>query len=203
MLRERGIKTDGVQNGEFSISIFFWNSAFWYPFILVPFECLFSSTQKGIKTDGFQNCKFFEFWKLVCWCPFILVPVLVPQIFESSESVRLPWVVLRTTARISQRNPHIPRYGVWGVSTWTDWVQYPSGMRNWGAISPCKRGILAMLAWYHTKARPKMRCFLCVSKGIARYGGVCRTGPLKLASQTEGLTSGKVRGTSLLLAFPD
>ena len=57
---QRGIKTDGFQNGDlFFLTRHFATRLFWY-----LFGCLFSSTQRGIKADGHQNGKFFECWKL-------------------------------------------------------------------------------------------------------------------------------------------
>ena len=55
-------------------------------------------------------------------------------------------------------------------------------MRSGGAIPPLKRGISAILARYPMKARqtgaiPPSAIFS--RKGIARYGGVSRTGPLR------------------------
>ena len=98
--------------------------------------------------------------------------------------------VLRDTARLSQRYPPIARYGVFGVSTWRLGWDTPSpflsvspveSMRSGGAIPPLKRGISAILARYPMKtwqmgAIPPSA--ILSRKGIARYGGVSRTGPL-------------------------
>ena len=57
-------------------------------------------------------------------------------------------------------------------------------MRSGGAIPPHKRGISAILARYHMKTR-QMGAIppsaILSRRGIARYGGVSRTGPLRLA----------------------
>ena len=34
--------------------------------------------------------------------------------------------VMRATARLPQRRPHIPRYGVWGCLNMRDWLRCPS-----------------------------------------------------------------------------
>ena len=100
--------------------------------------------------------------------------------------------VLRDTARLSQRYPPIARYGVFGVSTWPIGCDTPSPfserfpleyMRSRGAIPPLKRGISAILARYPMKTR-QMGAIppsaILSRKGIARYGGVSRTGPLSV-----------------------
>ena len=99
--------------------------------------------------------------------------------------------VLRDTARLSQRYPPIARYGVLGVSTWPIGCDTPSPFserfpitehsRSAGAISALKRGISAILARYLMKTRQKRAIppsAILSRKGIARYGGVSRTGPL-------------------------
>ena len=55
-------------------------------------------------------------------------------------------------------------------------------MRSGGAIPPLKRGISAILARYPMKAREMGAippAAILSRKGIARYGGVSRTGPLR------------------------
>ena len=64
-------------------------------------------------------------------------------------------------------------------------------MRSGGAIPPLRRGISAMLARYPMKTR--QMCAIPPSailsrKGIARYGGVSRTGPLSM-----NITQGKTK----------
>ena len=99
--------------------------------------------------------------------------------------------VLRDTARLSQRYPPIARYGVFGVSTWPIGCDTPppfserfplESMQSGGAIPPpLKRGISAIPARYAMKTR-QMGAIppsaILSRKGIARYGGVSRTGPL-------------------------
>ena len=100
--------------------------------------------------------------------------------------------VLRDTARLSQRYPPIARYGVFGVSTWPIGCDAPSPFSErfslgWHAKwrcdtpPPLKKGISAVLARYPLKTR-QMGAIppsaIRSRKGIARYGGVSRTGPL-------------------------
>ena len=99
--------------------------------------------------------------------------------------------VLRDTARLSQRYPPIARYGVFGVSTWPIGCDTPSpfsyvspleSMRSGGARLPLKGGISAILARYPMKTRQMgaiLPSAMLSRKGIARYGGVSRTGPLR------------------------
>ena len=99
--------------------------------------------------------------------------------------------VLRDTARLSQRYPPIARYGVFGVSTWPIGCDTPSPFSErfppgehakWRCDTPppLKGGISAIPARYPIKTRqmgaipPSAILF---RKGIARYGGVSRTGP--------------------------
>ena len=87
----------------------------------------------------------------------------------------------------------IARYGVFGVSTWPIGCDTPSPfsgrfplgehLRSGGAIPPppLKRGISAILARYPMKTRQKRAIppsAMLSRKGIVRYGGVSRTGPL-------------------------
>ena len=98
--------------------------------------------------------------------------------------------VLRDTARLSQRYPPIARYGVFGVSTWPIGCDTPSPFSErfpWSTCKvevwypPLKRGISAILARYPMKTR-QMGAIppsaILSRKGIARDGGVSRTGPL-------------------------
>ena len=101
--------------------------------------------------------------------------------------------VLRDTARLSQRYPLIARYGVFGVSTWPNACDTPSPFSErfplgehakWRCDTPLpQRGISAILARYPMKTR-QMGAIppsaILSRKGIARYGGVSRTGPLRL-----------------------
>ena len=104
--------------------------------------------------------------------------------------------ILRDTARLSQRSPPIARYGVFGVSTWPIGCDTPSPFserfplgehsRSGGAIPPLKKGISAILARYPMKTRQMgaIPPFAILSrKGLLRYGGVSRIGPLSLAQK--------------------
>ena len=116
--------------------------------------------------------------------------------FLSLEDLGVPLLsgpVLRDTARLSQRYPPIAR-ALWGSRclNMANWVRYPprpfserfplGGMRSGGAITPpLKRGISATLARYPMKTRQTGAIppsAILSRKGIARYGGVSRTGPL-------------------------
>ena len=98
--------------------------------------------------------------------------------------------VLRDTARLSQRYPPIARYGIFGVSTWPIGCDTPSPFSErfplgehakWRCdIPPPQKGYLS-----DTCAIPYENTILS-RKGIARYGGVSRTGPL---SESVSLTS--------------
>ena len=109
------------------------------------------------------------------------------------KSAALSGPVLRDTARLSQRYPPIVRYGVFGVSTWRIGCDTPSPFSErfplgehakWRCDTPpsLKRGISAILARYPLKTR-QMGAIppsaILSRKGIARYGGVSRTGPLR------------------------
>ena len=111
--------------------------------------------------------------------------------FPGLQLLNLSGPVLRDTARLSQRYPPIARYGVFGVSTWPIGCDTPSPFSErfplgehakWRCDSPpFKRGISAILARYPIKtiqmgAIPPSA--ILSRKGIARYGGVSRTGPL-------------------------
>ena len=101
--------------------------------------------------------------------------------------------VLRDTARLSQRYPPIARYGVFGVSTWPIGCDNPSPFSDcfpleddakWRCDTPPpphRRGVSAILARYPLQTR-QMRAIppsaTLSRKGIGRYGGVSRTGPL-------------------------
>ena len=112
------------------------------------------------------------------------------SLISLSVTLILSGPILRDTARLSQRYPPIARYGVFGVSTWPIGCDTPSpfsehfpleSMRSGGAIPPLRRGISAILARYPMKTR-QMGAIppsaILSRKGIARYGGVSRTGPL-------------------------
>ena len=99
--------------------------------------------------------------------------------------------VLRDTARLSQRYPPIARYGVFGVSTWPIGCDTPSPFSGRCPIGehakwrcdtpPQKGGISAIPARYPMKTRQMggiPPSAILSRKGIARYGGVSRTGPL-------------------------
>ena len=62
-------------------------------------------------------------------------------------------------------------------------------MRSGGAIPPFKRGISAILSRYPMKTRQMdviPPSAILSRKGIARYGGVSRTGPLRLCESRNG-----------------
>ena len=102
--------------------------------------------------------------------------------------------VMRDTARLSQRYPPIARYGVFGVSTWPIGCDTPSPFLSVSPLEsirevevrypPLKRGISAIPARYPMKTRQSAcdtpLCDTLSRKGIARYGGASRTGPLSL-----------------------
>ena len=87
--------------------------------------------------------------------------------------------------------PYCTLWGFWCLNM-ANWVRYPpppylsvsplESMRSGGAIPPLKRGISAILARYPMKTR-QMGAIppsaVLSRKGIARYGGVSRTGPLR------------------------
>ena len=119
-------------------------------------------------------------------------PTKFTQSFVRKNSPRiLSGPVLRDTARLSQRYPPIARYGVFGCLNMANRVRYPLPLfwafSPWGACEvevryhPLKRGISAILARYPMKTR-QMGAIppsaILSRKGIARYGGVSRTGPL-------------------------
>ena len=104
--------------------------------------------------------------------------------------VALSSPVLRDTARLSQRYPPIARYGVFGVSTWPIGCDTPSPFSEhfplgehakWRCDTPPQKGISAIPARYPMKTR-QMGAIppsaILSRKGIVRYGGVSRTGPL-------------------------
>ena len=108
----------------------------------------------------------------------------------NARSHQLSGPVLSDTARLSQRYPPIARYGVL-VSQHGQLGAIPlppflsvsplESMRSGGAIPPLKRGISAILARYPMKTR-QMGAIppsaILSQKGIARYGGLSRIGPL-------------------------
>ena len=133
-----------------------------------------------------------KYWK--SWTSWIFQCV-----FRVLSGCFLSGPVLRDTARLSQRYPPIARYGVFGASTWPTGCDTPpplfwacpllESMRSGGAIPPPlidKRGISAILARYPMKTRRKRAIppsAILSRKGIARYGGVSRTGPLRVFSR--------------------
>ena len=118
--------------------------------------------------------------------------------------VNLSGPVLHDTARLSQRYPCIARYGVFGVSTCPIGCHTPAPFSErfplgahakWRCDTPppLKRGISAILARYPLKAR-EMGAIppsaILPQKGIARYGAVSRTGPLRSClSRVKGRSS--------------
>ena len=115
-----------------------------------------------------------------------------PFLYWFLESLSLSGPVLRDTAGLSQRYPPIARYGVFGVSTWPIGCDTPSlfserfplwEYAKWRCDTlPLKRGISAILARYPMKTRQLGAIppsAILSRKGIARYGGVSRTGPLR------------------------
>ena len=113
-----------------------------------------------------------------------------------------PGPVLRDTARLSQRYPPIgnARYGGFWCLNMANWARYPlplfSAFPPWRACEvevrypPLKRGISAILARYPMKTR-EMGAIppsaILSRKGIARYGGVSRTGPLRAANRVAAI----------------
>ena len=95
--------------------------------------------------------------------------------------------VLRDTARLSQRYPPIARYGVFGVSTWPIGCDTPSPFPERFPLGEhakwrCDKGISAIPARYPMKTRQMGAIPISAilsRKGIARYGGVSRIGPLR------------------------
>ena len=71
---QKGIKTDGFQNGKFLI---FKPGIMARVYFGTRFGCLFSSTQRGIKTDAYQMASCLIVKKLTFWYLFVLVPVWV------------------------------------------------------------------------------------------------------------------------------
>ena len=104
--------------------------------------------------------------------------------------------ILRDTARLSQRYHPIARYGVFGVSTWPIGCdtpspfseRFPSGEHaRWRRDTPPpppKRYLSDTGAIpYENKANGCDTPSAILSrKGIARYGGVSRTGPLRVGA---------------------
>ena len=102
--------------------------------------------------------------------------------------------VLRDTARLSQRYPLLRAMGVFGVSTWPIGSDAPSPFSERSPLGehvkwrydtppPPQRGISAIPARYPMKTRQKGAIppsAIRSRKSIARYGGVSRTGPLRL-----------------------
>ena len=86
-----------------------------------------------------------------------------------------------------------------------NWVRYPlplfwafpplESMRSGGAIPPLKRGISAIPARYPMKTR-QMGAIppsaILSRKGIARYGGVSRIGPLSVGMKLEPFFASKL-----------
>ena len=122
-----------------------------------------------------------------------------------SKLPKIAWVgpnlsgpVLRDTARLSQRYPPVARYGVSGVSTWPIGCDTPSPFSErfppWRACEvevrypSLKRGISAILVRYPLKTRQMVAIppsAILSRKGIARFGGVSRIGPLRAQLVTQ------------------
>ena len=108
-----------------------------------------------------------------------------------SRGRHLSGPVLRDTARLSQRSPPslramgflVSQHGQLGAIPPPPFLSISpfESMRSGGAIPPLKRGISAILARYPLKTR-QMGAIppsaILSRGGIARYGGVSRTGPL-------------------------
>ena len=122
---------------------------------------------------------------------YLFKPLPLTSISDTPQRRSGP--ILRDTARPSQRYPPIACYRVFSVSTWPIGCDTPpppvlslshlESMRSGGAIPPPphKRCISAMLARYPMKTRQMGAIHpsaILSRKGIARYGGVSRTGPL-------------------------
>ena len=121
--------------------------------------------------------------------------------------------VLRDTARLSHRFPPISRYGFL-VSEHGQVGAIPpppflsvsplESMRSGDAIPPHKRGISAILARYPMKERHKGAIppsAILSRKGIARYGGVSRTGPLSVGATNTRNSRAEFRGQYGSLVF--
>ena len=112
-----------------------------------------------------------------------------PQALSLANSLSGP--VLRDTASLSQWYPSIARYGVFGVSTWPIWWDTPSPFSErfplsqhakWRCdSSPSKRvsqRYLRDTLWKQGKWVRYPPFAILSRKGIARYGGLSRTGLL-------------------------
>ena len=80
------------------------------------------------------------------------------------------------TARPSQRYPPIARYGVLGVSTW------PGEHAKWRCDTPPQKGYLSdtcSIPYENKETRAIPPSAILSRKGMARYGVVSRTGPLR------------------------
>ena len=133
--------------------------------------------------------KFFtKFSALFCW------DIQSNKNFSKNFSPysHLSGPVLRDTARLSQRYPPIARYGVFGVSTWPIGCDTPSPFSErfplgehakWRCHTPPpQKGYLSDTSAIPIKTR-QMGAIppsaILSRKGIARYGGLSRTGPLR------------------------
>ena len=107
--------------------------------------------------------------------------------------------IARVTARLSQPYPPIARYGVFLCLNMANWVRYPLPFSErfprgehtkWRCETPPpKRGISAILSRYPMQTRQMGAIHpsaILSQTGVARYGGVSRTGPLS-AHFCEGL----------------
>ena len=109
--------------------------------------------------------------------------------------------------------PLLRAMGFFGVSAWPVGCDTPSpfserspldSMRGEGAIPPLKRGISAILARYPMKTR-QMGAIppsaILSRKGIARYGRVSRTGPLRMRYAHKKTPPPKLKLRSLMAAY--
>ena len=119
-----------------------------------------------------------------------------PQVKRHEKGiVDLSGPVLRDTARLSQRYPPIARYGVFGVSTWPIGRDTPSPFSQrftlgehakWRCDTPPPtKGVSQRYLRDTLQNKAKCVRYPALSrKGIARYGGVSRTGPLSCGHST-------------------
>ena len=103
--------------------------------------------------------------------------------------------VLCDTARLSRRYPPIALWGFWCLNM-TNRVRYPpppflsvsplESMRSGGAIPPSQKGYLSdtrAIPYEKTRQMGAIPPSAILSrKGIARYGGVSRTGPQEVSA---------------------
>ena len=123
------------------------------------------------------------------WIPKELIVLLFQSPCREGANLAAP--IFAIPRDYLGNTPLLRAMGYFGVSTWPSGCDTPSpflsvspleSMRSGGAIPPLKRGISAILARYPMKTR-QMGAIppsaILSRKGIARYGGVSRPGPLR------------------------